>query len=105
MKIKELREQQHLTQTKVAQDLNLPKMTYHNYEAERNQPNIETLIKLADYYDVSLDYLVGRNFNNEVGYLTKEESEFVKLFLQLNEQNKYKLIGFATGLYAQQEEE
>lgn len=102
MRLKELREAQGITQTKIANDLNMPKMTYNNYEQNRNEPSIDTLIKLADYYNVSLDYLVGRKFQNELGYLTNQELEYVKTLLQLNEQNKYKILFKAISLLNEQ---
>lgn len=102
MKLKELRESLGITQTKIASDLNIPKMTYNNYEQNRNEPNIATLIRFADYYNVSLDYLVGRNFQNELGYLTSQELEYVKTLLQLNEQNKYKILFKAISLLNEQ---
>ena len=57
MRLKELREQNKLTQLKVASDLQINNVTYGRYELNVREPDIETLCKLADYYNVSLDYL------------------------------------------------
>lgn len=58
--IRNLREDHDLTQKKIAKDLNLSQKTYSRYETgEHNIPN-EVLIELADYYSVSVDFLLGR---------------------------------------------
>lgn len=47
-------------QREVAACLNLQLRSYQTYEQGKNEPNIEKLILLADFFDVSLDYLMGR---------------------------------------------
>lgn len=59
-KLKELRITKGLPQYIVANDIRINRSTYACYESGANEPDIQTLIKIADYYDVSLDYLVGR---------------------------------------------
>lgn len=56
----ELRLQNEVSQIIVACELNIARSTYACYETGKNTPDIYTLIKIADYYKVSLDYLVGR---------------------------------------------
>lgn len=96
MNLKELRKNSNLTQEEVAKMLNTNQVTYGRYELETSEPNIETLIKLADYYDVSLDYLVGRGYANDIGYLTPDQKEFLKIFLKLDEFDQAKVIGYAS---------
>jgi len=105
MKLTEIRKQANKSQKDISEYLKVARSTYNGYELEKSEPNIDTLIKLADYYNVSLDYLIGREFKNEVGYLNEEEINFVKTFLLLNEQNKCKITGYLLGLLAQQDEE
>lgn len=105
MRLKELRKQKKVNQTEIAKYLNTTQVTYGRYELETCEPTIETLTKLADYYNVSLDYLVGRDFSNDIGYLTQQEKEFLKTYLQLNAQNRIKIAGYALGLLAGQDEE
>jgi len=50
MKIKELRQKLKLSQYEVANKLGMPQTTFHYYEVGRNEPNIETLIKIADFF-------------------------------------------------------
>ena len=59
-RIRELREDRDLTQTVLADYLGVRQTTYSKYELGRIEVPVEVLIKLADYYQVSLDYLVGR---------------------------------------------
>ncbi len=56
-----LRKEQHLTQKQVAEGVNVTEIAIQNYEAGRRKPNYDILIALADFFDVSLDYLVGRS--------------------------------------------
>ena len=50
-----------LTQKKLATEMNLSELAIQNYESQRRKPAFDVLIALADYFDVSLDYLVGRS--------------------------------------------
>ncbi len=59
-RLKELRIRENLSQEIIALDLNIARSTYSCYETGKNEPDICTLVKLADYYKVSLDYLAGR---------------------------------------------
>ncbi|MBQ8444290.1 MAG: helix-turn-helix transcriptional regulator, partial [Clostridia bacterium] len=65
MNLKKIRLSKEKTQTEVAQAVNLTQFTYSNYENGKTEPNIETLINLANYYKVTIDELVG----HEVPYL------------------------------------
>jgi len=62
MNLKSLREENGLLQKDIASLLNVSKMAYSRYETGQRQPPIETLIALANYYDVSLDKLTARDF-------------------------------------------
>jgi len=60
MRLKDLREDQDLLQKDIAKNLNIAERTYSGYETgNRNIPN-EILIKLADLYNTSIDYILGR---------------------------------------------
>lgn len=58
MRLKELREENNLTQTQVAELLNVKQNTYSQYETEKRQLSIEVLIKLAKLYKVTTDYIL-----------------------------------------------
>lgn len=102
MNLKNLREFERLSQKEIAKRLNLPYTTYRNYEIGRNEPTIETLCKLADYFNVSLDYLVGREFGNGLGFLSEDQINFVKTFLCLNQTNQMKTVIYTANLLAKQ---
>lgn len=58
--IRNLREDHDKIQVELANYLNVKQTTYSKYELGKINIPIEVFIKLADYYDVSIDYLVGR---------------------------------------------
>lgn len=60
-KLKELRKSLCLTQQQVAMNLGIAQQKYQQYESGKYQPDIDTLIKIADFFDVTLDYLLGRS--------------------------------------------
>lgn len=60
-RIRELREDNDKKQAELAKYLNIQRNTYSNYECGKINIPIEQLIRIADFYDVSLDYLVGRD--------------------------------------------
>ena len=62
-RIRSLREDNDLTQTKIAQYLKMSQTGYSKYETGENDIPTTILIKLADYYDVSVDYLLNRTDN------------------------------------------
>ena len=55
-----LRKQGEKTQNDVSKDLKIALRAYQNYEYGTAEPRLSTLVKLADFYGVSLDYLAGR---------------------------------------------
>ena len=58
-RIKELRVANNLTQVELAKDLNVTKQCVSNWENNNIQPSVDMLIKLAKYFSVSCDYLLG----------------------------------------------
>lgn len=57
----ELRKSKSLTQKQLAAELQMSELAIQHYESQRRKPAFDVLIALADYFDVSLDYLVGRS--------------------------------------------
>ncbi|MGM0214190.1 helix-turn-helix domain-containing protein [Enterococcus sp. AZ109] len=60
MRLTQLRKQRGLTQNDVAKILGIARTTYSSYEQGRRSPDVEIQNKIADYFNVSLDYLHGR---------------------------------------------
>ena len=59
-RLKKLRKERKISQLKLAIDLNMNQNTVSRYENMEREADYETLIKIADYFGVSLDYLLGR---------------------------------------------
>ena len=59
-RLKQLRTNKEMPQFLMAAAIDVSRSTYASYETGRNEPDIHTLIKIADFFKVSLDYLVGR---------------------------------------------
>ena len=66
MRIKELRKSRHITQLKMALDLHMTQNTISRYESGEREADYQTLIRLADYFNVSVDYLLERTENPAV---------------------------------------
>ena len=60
-RLKKLRKKHKISQLKLALDLNMNQNTISRYENMDREADYEALIKFADYFDVSLDYLLGRS--------------------------------------------
>lgn len=60
-RLKKLRKERKISQLKLAIDLNMNQNTISRYENVERQADYETLIAFADYFDVSVDYLLGRS--------------------------------------------
>ena len=60
MRLKEIRKSKGLSQLKLAMDLNTNQNTISRYETGEREPSINELIKIADYFNISVDYLLER---------------------------------------------
>ena len=63
VRLKELRKRKGLSQLRLATELNTTQNTISRYETGEREPGIDELIKIADYFNVSVDYLIGRTEN------------------------------------------
>lgn len=63
MRLKELRTKKGISQLRLATELNTTQNTISRYETGEREPGIDELIKIADYFNVSVDYLIGRTEN------------------------------------------
>ena len=66
LRIRDLREDNDLTQAKLAQFLGCTQQTYSRYESGEITIDIHSLIKLAEFYNTSVDYLVGLTDNKKL---------------------------------------
>lgn len=92
-----LREEKGLSQQKLADMLNISQQAIFKYEKTANEPDISTLIKLAEIFDVTVDFLIGNSDSRErdvikdAVMLTKQESEHIKLWRALPDSVKASL--------------
>ncbi len=66
LRLKELRRSRRITQLKLAMDLNLTQNTISRYETGEREPGIAELVRIADYFHISVDYLLERTDNPEM---------------------------------------
>ncbi len=97
--LRKLREQSKKSQRQVSNELSVNYGTYFGWENGDTEPSIENLTKLANYFNVSIDYLVGREFGNDIGFITKEQQKTFKKFLTLEELNQIKASGYIDSLF------
>ena len=97
--LKKLRIEKGVTQVELAKIIGVSKSTYSYWEMDKYQPDQESLFKLADYYGVTLDYLLGREpelpVTDDFTYALYNETK------ELSEEDKQQLINMARFLKAQ----
>lgn len=82
-RIKTLRENKKLSQQKLANVLNINQQTLSKYERGKITPQIDSLVKVADYFNCSIDYLVGRDDLVFGDGFSLEEMQMIRYFRQL----------------------
>ena len=94
-RLRKLREQKNVTQTEVAEYLNIERTTYTAYESGKSRP-VRCLDKLSLYYNVTVDYLLGlSDFSKEArSELTATEKEIIKYYWELNDAGKEKMLSY-----------
>ena len=107
MRIKELRTERELTQVEVATALGISRQVFANYEKEINYPDPYMLIKIADFFDVSIDYLVGRTNEFDIIESSSQikvgiEQELLLYFRKLKTESKNRVIGYVYSLTEEQ---
>lgn len=83
VRIKELRIACGLTQVEFANSMSVSKQAVSNWENNNIQPSIEMLVKIAEYFGVSTDYLLGRTADNslDVSGLSKETIAHIQMII------------------------
>lgn len=101
LRLRELRESKHINQQKLAIDLNLTQAAISKYEHGLSEPDISMLKNIAEYFHVSVDYLIG--FSNSPIQCTKsdipdEELKLLNNYRRLTNLQKEKLRAYIQGL-------
>lgn len=89
----ELRKIFSLKQSEVAQQIGVSKQAYGLYETDKRQASYETLIKLADFFNVSVDYLLGRE-EKEKTPVFQRKTEIQAYFDELTPYEQGEVIGY-----------
>lgn len=95
MRLKELRQQLNISAKQVSKDLDIPYTTYLNYEKETREPCLRMLDKLADYFNVSTDYLLGKTKKRQApeGLTAKDLDTLERIkYLQEHSPEDYALV-------------
>ena len=99
-KLRDLRESYNLSQSQVAEALNIDRSTYTNYELDKTRPNLETLVKLAHIYNVPKEKLLPDDDDDALTFrdyartdsllqtLSKEERGLIAMYRALDNDEK-----------------
>ena len=87
-RIKDLREDKDMRQSDLARETGIDQRTISNYETGKTAPDAYALIKLADFFEVSIDYLVGRT-SNDLSNNAKRAKIIDRIKKDLDELSKY----------------
>lgn len=77
LRIKDLRDERHISQYALAEKLGVAQSTIGNWEAGTREPNLDTIMRIADYFGVSLDFLIGRTDIRD-GYIINTPAELAE---------------------------
>ncbi len=103
MRLKELREEKKITQKEVAEAIGGTQSNLAKWEKEKIQPAADMIIKLADFFGVSADYLLGRtdDFGNAVASLpalSEDENGLLALYRGMTRAQKARFLSYGEGL-------
>ena len=113
MRLKEMREERHLTQNEVAQQIQTSQINIGRWEKGLNEPTASFLVRLADFFNCSVDYLLGRedDFGNVVvqtekpAPLPQDEQDLLETYRKLDTQNKMHVSIYAEVRLEEQKKE
>ena len=94
--LKNLRENQELSQRELAEILGVSQQTVASWEVSRTEPNHDILQKIADLFNVSTDYLLGREVAG--ASISEEEKRLLSDYQSLNAEGKQTLLNVLSGL-------
>lgn len=105
--LKKLRENANISQKQLADIIHVSQQSINKYENHDVEPNIDTLCSIADYFDVSTDYLIGKTSimkmsePTEKFALNEKEQEIITSFRKLSKQDRETLLLLAKRLSKQ----
>ena len=109
--IKALRLSMGKTQDEIAKSAGFEQSLYAKWEADKSLPGAENLVKLANVFNCSIDYLLGREqedglivIDNSSNTISDIEQHILDIFRALTNRNKIKVVGYVDGIYAGQQQ-
>jgi len=108
-RLRELRLKRNLSQDEVARHIGITRSAYSHYEINNRQPVYDTLIKLASFFHVSLDYIIGGNAPNqsqeahETADAANDSKEILKLINDMSREQRKQSIGLLHSVINQQQ--
>lgn len=103
-RMKELRAKRNLSQVEMAEILGIPRTTYTHYESGRSEMDYSMLCKVADFFGVTVDEILGRT--SEPGIFDNariEQPEIVQLYERMTPEEQNNLVNYARGLISGRE--
>ena len=101
-RIREQRMAKKVSQLKMAMDLNISQAAISKYELGKSEPNLIMLSRIAEYFGVTTDYIMGRTDKKDI-CLSAGEQNFIETYRSLDQINQGKLSSYAEGLKAQKD--
>ncbi len=100
MILKELMQEKGIQQQQMAEILNVSRASIYKYQQGKAEPNIETLVKIADYFDVSLDYLCGRQNKNLIfaDSLSDTQKQLITIIKRLTPEQANFALGYFSNM-------
>jgi len=102
--LRELMEEQEITQVKLANDLNLRSSTIGHYVRNEREPDFELLKTFSRYFHVPIDYLLG-NTTQDNYELTSDEQRFLRKYRALSPDQKEMCLIMAQGFISQRKKD
>lgn len=87
-RLEQLRKEKGFTRESFAKYIGIPYSTLRNYESGTYEPRMEFWIQMSQYFEVSLDYMLGMSDEKENCDITKDEYEFLEGYSKLDSQGK-----------------
>ena len=104
MRLRKLRKEKNLTMKQLGNIVGVTECAISQYELGKREPSNETLFKLADVFDVSVDYLLGRDEEQKTPVPEDErDREILERFSKLSATDAAKVSAFIEGLLASKE--
>ena len=104
-RIKQLREENDMTQVRLSIELEVTQETISAYEIGKHYPSVKSLIKMADLFDTSTDYILGLSNIRKASsdkVISQDESKIITLYRQMNNAQKEKVYAFMQGQISNQ---